>query len=312
MYIDVIKPSQKDLFKCSYLLFIPDSKISSPHLVVEMGNPKVENSVSESVNNVVNEFVCGTPFYDCYKKALINSNSIMIMPIFPRYLKNGNETCIVEFNSASFETKNPLLRRMDLQTIAMIEDAKQRLKQNGLIVENKIILTGYSASAQFALRFSVIYPELVSSVIAGGFNGLGTLPLETYGLDRVYFPLGVYDIEEKFGRKFDQLHFSKIDHHLYMGDEDRHEYHKISTIGGKSLNFVDKNFSGDIIDNRLKKYLDVMKKFASVEFRALKNCDHFISKKIANEKLFAKSFEDYLTNTLSKCQNKSEIERDYV
>lgn len=312
MYIDLIQPNSDKGFNCPYLLFIPNSNCSGKHLVLEMGNPRVSYSIKESIKSQVDEFICGGPFISSYKQALINSSSPMIMPIFPRpIVKEGKDSdvCVIEFNHTSLNTDYSLLKRMDLQTIAMVNDAKERLREKGIDVLDKLILTGYSSSAQFALRFSVVYPEMIHAVIAGGFNGLGTLPVSEVDGKMANFPIGINDIESKFGKKFNSKEFATIKHYLYMGLDDRHAYHKPFTVGNEATEFVESVFSGDIIDGRLKKYLSIMEQNTKVQFFAIPNCDHYIGAKMARDESFRKFFESTFSKVLSDNQKNNEQEK---
>ena len=51
-----------------------------------------------------------------------------------------------------------------------------------------MLLDGFSASSQFATRFTVLHPTRVRAVSAGGVNGTVTLPIESVETpDRVGF-----------------------------------------------------------------------------------------------------------------------------
>lgn len=312
MYIDLIQPNSDKGFNCPYILFIPNDNCSGNHLVLEMGNPRVSRSIKESIKSQVDEFICGGPFISSYKQALINSSSPMIMPIFPRpIVKEGRDgdICVIEFNHTSLSTDYPILKRMDLQTIAMVKDAKQRLKEKGINVLDKLILTGYSSSAQFALRFSAIYPEMVHAVIVGGFNGLGTLPVSELDGKAANFPIGINDIESKFGKSFNSKEYSLIKHYLYMGLDDRHAYHKPFTVGDEATNFVGSVFPGDIINDRLKKYLAILEKNTKLQFYAVPNCDHYIGAKMARDENFRRFFESTFSKVLCDNQKNNELEK---
>ena len=305
MYIDLIKPDESKGFSCPYLLYLPTENCSGKHLVVEMCNSRVRHNPVDSIKSQIEMFVCPDAFMASYKKVLMKCDTPMIMPIFPRpkvaEVDNG-DICVLEFNHVAMETNYPGLKRMDLQTIAMIEDANQRLSQRGVNVLDKVVLTGYSSSAQFALRFSTIYPELVSGVVAGGFNGFGTLPQASYNGEPANFPIGVNDIEQKFGKKFTEEEFSKIKFFLYMGENDRHPYHSPFTVGKEATGFVERNFPGDIINDRLPKYLSVLKSHAQVEFMPVKDCGHCIGNKIHDDDRFRQDFEHIYTRVINSCQ----------
>src|SRR5215472_6520300 len=50
------------------------------------------------------------------------------------------------------------LERIDLQLIAMIRDARRRLAEAGVPIEEKVFLWGYSAAGSFTIRFTVLHP----------------------------------------------------------------------------------------------------------------------------------------------------------
>ena len=95
-------------------------------------------------------------------------------------------------------------RRIDLQLIAMIDDAREKLlKENNQNINEKVIMVGFSSSSLFAARFTFLHPARVSVAIGGGIGGLLPVPAEKInGIDAIY-PIGTYDFEKITGKKFD-------------------------------------------------------------------------------------------------------------
>ena len=121
----------------------------------------------------------------------------------------------------------------------MVEDARERLTERDWRIDERFALNGFSASATFTTRFATLHPDRVSSVSAGGLNGMGTLPIpqieatalehadiatilgsETLTLD---YPVGIADLAEITGEPFDLDAFRTVDRFLYMGGEDRRD-----------------------------------------------------------------------------------------
>lgn len=110
--------------------------------------------------------------------------------------------------------------RVDLQLIAMIKDAQNLLSKQGIKLEKKVFMTGFSASGQFVNRFTVLHPEWVKAVFHGGFT---MYPTDSIDGNTLYFPLGTADIEELTGKKFNLEEYKKVAQFVYTGDLDRND-----------------------------------------------------------------------------------------
>ena len=114
------------------------------------------------------------------------------------------------------------LERIDLQLIAMIEDAAQRLAQQGINVEEKVIMTGFSASGMFVSRFAALHPELVQAAAAGG-HSWPIAPVAEWEGVKLRYPIGVSDLKEITGKEFDVGTFKSVPIYLYRGEEDTND-----------------------------------------------------------------------------------------
>jgi len=110
--------------------------------------------------------------------------------------------------------------RVDLQLIAMIKDAQNLLSKQGVKLEKKVFMTGFSASGQFANRFTVLHPEWVKAVFHGGFT---MYPTDSIDGNTLSFPLGTADMEELTGKKFNLEEYKKIAQFVYTGDLDQND-----------------------------------------------------------------------------------------
>ncbi len=63
-------------------------------------------------------------------------------------------------DSDTLKNEEGKLVRIDLQLINMIEDAKSRLLERNIELEDKVFLTGFSASGSFTNRFTVLHPQI--------------------------------------------------------------------------------------------------------------------------------------------------------
>ena len=141
------------------------------------------------------------------------------MPVFPRS-KTDWKVYSHALDRDVILQKDNSLERIDLQLIAMISEARSILKKMGYKVEDKIILSGFSASGTFANRFSMIHPEKIGAVIAGGVNGLLMLPYKKINDRIIEYPIGIGDFELLFGKEFDSAAFAELPQFLFMGEND--------------------------------------------------------------------------------------------
>lgn len=112
------------------------------------------------------------------------------------------------------------LKRVDLQLIAMIDDAIERLSHDGIKLETKFLMMGFSGSGMFTNRFAIIHPERIQAAAIGAPGGWPILPIEEWNGLKLRYPVGVWDLEELVGHEFDIQTFKSIPQYFYMGDED--------------------------------------------------------------------------------------------
>ena len=115
--------------------------------------------------------------------------------------------------------KEVALKRLDLQLLKMIEDAKVRLASLNIQVAPKFFMNGFSASGTFTNRFSMIHPGKIQALAIGGFNGELMLPQDKINGININYPLGTNDFKKVTGKKFDISAYRKdVTTGLYGGD----------------------------------------------------------------------------------------------
>jgi hypothetical protein len=152
----------------------------------------------------------------------------ILIPVFPRPFEDDDVdwTHLTHMLCArTMGIDEGPLERIDLQLLAMVEDAQDRLAQAGFSVPETVMLTGFSSQANFVNRFAALHPDRVHSVSAGGINGLAILPEEQtevrgFGVEPMNYPVGVANVEELTGEPFDLEAFRELDQFIYMGSED--------------------------------------------------------------------------------------------
>ncbi len=147
----------------------------------------------------------------------------LLVPIFPRpEIEDGTngpqylERATLEIFS---QQTNPTAARPDLQLIAMIDDARERLATMGIPTDSKILMWGYSASGMFVNRFAILHPERVRAVSVGG-HGWTIVPVSEWEGFSLPYPYGIGDLEQLINKPFNLNTFKQVSLYVYMGEED--------------------------------------------------------------------------------------------
>ena len=144
----------------------------------------------------------------------------LLVPVFPRPL-TGWERYTHALDGDTLRIEEGPMKRLDLQLVAMIADARERLAARGLATAEKVALTGFSASGTFVNRFTALHPDRVAAVAGGGLNAVLIVPRPAApdGLALPY-PIGVADLAERAGAAFDLAAWKQVPQLYYMGAKD--------------------------------------------------------------------------------------------
>lgn len=217
----VVKKNPEKGFYNDYILFIPKEtpRNKDVFLLVETNNT---GKTSDSL--------------EVHKKHAIELASVssvgnnistmlkipLLVPIFPRpdsqpliYTHALDRDVMME--------KSPELKRLDLQLLAMISDAKTILNKLNIQIYPKIFMNGFSASATFINRFSFLHPEIIEAMAIGGFNGKLILPQNEINGIELDYPIGINDFHELFGKIFQDDLYKSIPQFIYMGKLDEND-----------------------------------------------------------------------------------------
>lgn len=209
-------------FHFPYLLLIPPDADShhSAYLIVEPNNT---GQISDDFN-VHLEYARKMLTRDFYLGNYLASELQfpLLIPVFPR-LESQPQVYTHALDRDVMLKKNNSLERIDLQLLAMIADARQRMNEMGLRIDQQIIMTGFSASGTFANRFSMIHPEKIRVLVAGGLNGFLMLPFSQYQGEPLDYPIGTADMELLTGQPFNREAFAAIPQLLFMGRNDTND-----------------------------------------------------------------------------------------
>lgn len=179
----------------------------------------------------------------------------LLVPIFPRptsqeliYTHALDRDAILE--------KSAKLKRLDLQLLEMINDAKKTLSSMNIQIETKVLMSGFSASATFANRFSYIHPEKIKAMAIGGFNGKLMLPQKEINGVLLNYPIGINDFESLFNKSFDVETFKSIPQFIYMGNLDDNDAVQFDDAYSKNERSIINNNIGRFVQER---YLNCQK-----------------------------------------------------
>lgn len=212
-----IEASGEKGFYFPYFLYLPDGIDTAEvhQIIVEANNSGFVDDDLEAHKEDARKSITG---YSLGNYVAHDHLQPLLFPIFPRSETNWqNYVHALDRNTVLL---NDSLERVDLQLLSMVDNAKHILAKSGYTIEDKVFMVGFSASGSFANRFSLIHPDRLSGVAAGGLNGILMLPEDSLKGRHLIFPLGVADFDSIFHKPFDSVTFSQLPQYLFMGGKD--------------------------------------------------------------------------------------------
>lgn len=270
-------------FNFPYLIKLPENLPSGDHLrlIVETNNTgKVSDDISIHYA-AAKDAITGNAVGPWLSKKL---SLPILMPVLPRSESQWENYTHALDRDTMLEDASTI-KRIDLQLLVMIEDAKNRLHKRSINVGDNIILTGFSASGTFANRFSLLHPEIIEIVIAGGLNGTLMLPLAAIGEHKLNYPLGVNDFEDVADKPFNRTAWLRIHQFLFMGEQDTNDAVAYDDAYSEAERVIIHNTTGKNMQperwlNSQKHYIDSE---ADVLFRTFQGIGHGTNGKIHQE-----------------------------
>jgi hypothetical protein len=215
--IPVIAAAPDKGFNYPYILRIPPetSRTTNVFLVVEPNNTGTASddfdvhleAAKKQSKHSIGSFVAG------------KLQQPLLIPVFPRSRTEWQIYTHALDRDVMMLPEGPM-QRLDLQLQAMVDDARERLAQQGYTIDKKILLNGFSASGNFVNRFTLLHPERVLAVACGGINGLLMLPLHQLADVDLVYPLGLKDYENITSAPFNIDSWRNVSQFIYMGAED--------------------------------------------------------------------------------------------
>ena len=214
----IIKKNPEKGFHNDYILFIPKGTPlnQKTYLLVEPNNT---GKISDSMD-IHKQYAIDLASVSSVGNNIATELKIpLLVPIFPRpesqplmYTHALDRDVMLE--------KSPQLKRLDLQLLEMITDAKRILMAMNILVAPKFFMNGFSASATFTNRFSFIHSEKIKAIAIGGFNGELIFPQTEKNGIKLNYPIGINDFQKLFSKKFNIDVYQSIPQFIYMGKLD--------------------------------------------------------------------------------------------
>lgn len=209
-------------FSSSYYMFVPpsilgDSARQHVRSVLVMPNntggdtddPRVHD---ERVRDII-------PYY---RGVAARLGVVVLMPAFPRP-KSQAMTYTHALDRDAMLTSDGTLRRLDLQTLAMVDDARARVAALGVQTEARILMHGHSAAGMFVNRFVMLHPGRVKAASIGAPGGWPIAPLVRFAGESLRYPVGVADMPAIGGTSFDSSAVARVPQFHFLGARDEND-----------------------------------------------------------------------------------------
>lgn len=207
-------------FNFDYCIFIPKGMSAQTSLLIQIPNysASIKSTDIEERTDYIFEIFKG--FKSHIHLCNNDSKFPILYPLFPRKWDNfkGEEIFTHMLSSNALFYNDEKFARVDIQLINMINDIKERFKINNIDIDNKIIIEGFSATAKFANRFTLLHPEIVKLCIAGSIGGCLTLPIRAIEKEDLLYPIGIGNIKEITNKKIKE--FKKVKQFYYQSIND--------------------------------------------------------------------------------------------
>ncbi len=217
-----VEPSPKDDFEFPYFLFIPNNVIQNDKafVIIEPNNSgfiddDLQKHIEKAERTATKDFYLGNYVAQELKYPLL-------VPVFPRS-KSESKIYTHSLDRDVMLQKGNQLERIDKQLIEMFKDAQSRLIDKNIQTHPQFLLTGFSASGTFTNRFTLIHPDKVFAVAAGGLNGILMLPIDTLENEVLNYPIGTNNLNIITNKSFSKDSFLKTPQFYFMGKLDEND-----------------------------------------------------------------------------------------
>lgn len=203
----------------------------------------------------------------------------LLIPVFPRPTTEDGAGVYVHALDREAITANGVdYERPDLQLKAMIEDAQKLLAEQGIELERKVLMVGFSASGDFTNRFMFLHPKMVKAIATSSST---IFPASEYKGVTLNYPLGIADMDTLFGIKFNAKEYDKIAKFIYRGDQDGNDFTQDWDKNGEDyVKVIRKLFKDETQPYKWNRKIEIMKDLGyndNYQYHTYKGIGHNIS-----------------------------------
>ncbi|HML14032.1 MAG TPA: hypothetical protein VK456_12050 [Xanthobacteraceae bacterium] len=155
----------------------------------------------------------------------------VLVPLFPRQeLKAAASNLQLQaLTRASLKEKQPWFARVDLQLIAMIEDARKELAEHQP-VQSQVLMAGFSSAGSFTNRFTMLHPKRVLAAAAGS-PSWPIAPVAADRGERLRYPVGIADVKQLTGHAVDLAALRRVHFLFFLGKADNNDAAELNDKG---------------------------------------------------------------------------------
>jgi hypothetical protein len=187
----------------------------------------------------------------------------------------------------TFKTNEEMLKRPDLKLIdAVWKQYIPLIRRSGLVVNDRVLMMGFSSVGMFAHRFTMLHPTKVQAVWLGG-EAPAPLPateLDGHPLD---YPLGMRNIQQLSGEPFDFETHRRIPHFICVGEDDVKPENDTTTytdIFTEEQRLFIRSHFGSTNPERIRFFYDYLVSVAvPAEFRLYKGLGHELNNNLLGD-----------------------------
>ena len=214
-----VEPKPSEGFAYPYYLYVPKAvrepearKKNHTLLVIPNNSGKLSDDFSVHEEDVKRRIKNNAQIADKIGVAVL-------IPVFPRP-QTGWQTYTHALDRDAMLTSKKELARLDLQLLAMIDDARATVASQKIRLDERVFVLGFSASGMFANRFTFLHPKRVKAAGVGSPGGWPIAPVASYKEKKLRYPIGIEDFHLVSGKKIDMKNLRKVPLFVFMGGED--------------------------------------------------------------------------------------------
>lgn len=275
-------------FNYAYFIKLPMTTLLSgkaPYeMLIDVNNTGGTGATEEYFENQVEWSIVGNEVQ--YLASRING--VAVMPTFPRpssaweyYTHSLDRDSMLVTDEIIEQAGVGDFTRLDLQLKAIMEDAIKQCNANGLTINGKPMMLGFSASSDFANRYSLMHPTTIKALATSHAT---TLPISEYNGVTLNYPMGIADLKEISGITFNETAYKALPQFWFRGSEDNNDgtqYYDGWDTMGKTY----RKAFGEIITDRKDNQVQIFKNlgYTNMKFTKYPGIGHWYTNEIFDD-----------------------------